>query len=66
MKSQTPETLQSVFFKSNTLFVLLALQIKYQGRANHDTKFLTINFRNKYFHNSVDWSGLYLQVYIPS
>ena len=39
MKSQTPETLQSVFFKSNTLFVLLALQIKYQGQANHDTTF---------------------------
>ena len=29
-------------------------------------KLLTINFRNKYFHNSVDWSVLYLQVYIPS
>ena len=27
---------------------------------------LTINFKYKYFHNSVDWSGLYLQVYIPS
>ena len=27
---------------------------------------LTINFRNKYFYNSVDWSQLYLQVYIPS
>ena len=27
---------------------------------------LTINFRNKYFHNSVDWSGLYLQVYVHS
>ena len=24
------------------------------------------NFKYKYFHNSVDWSGLYLQVYIPS
>ena len=29
-------------------------------------KVLAINFRNIYFHNSVDWSGLYLQVYIPS
>ena len=29
-------------------------------------KLLTINFRNKYFHNSVEWSGLYLPVYIPS
>ena len=30
---------QSVFFKRNTLFVLLTLQIKYQGQANHDTTF---------------------------
>ena len=29
-------------------------------------KLVTVNFRNKYFLNSVDWSGLYLQVYIPS
>ena len=29
-------------------------------------KFLPINFKNKYFHNSVDWSRLYPQVYIPS
>ena len=27
---------------------------------------LTINFKYEYFHNSVDWSGLCLQVYIPS
>ena len=38
MKSPTPET-QSVFFKSNTLFVLLTLQIIYQGQANHNTTF---------------------------
>ena len=31
--------MQSVFFKSNTLFVLLTLQIKYRGQANHDTTF---------------------------
>ena len=43
--------MQSVFFKSNTLFVLLTLQIKYQGQANHD----------KYFHNSVDCSGYILK-----
>ena len=29
-------------------------------------KLLIIHFRNKYFHNCVDWSGFYLQVYIPS
>ena len=27
---------------------------------------LTINFKCKYFHNSVDWSGLHLQVYFLS
>ena len=27
---------------------------------------LTINFKYKYLHNTVNWSGLYLQVYIPS
>ena len=27
---------------------------------------LTINFEYKYFHNSVDWSGLYLQEHILS
>ena len=32
-------SVQSVFFKSNTLFVLLTLQIKYQGQANHGTTF---------------------------
>ena len=31
--------MQSVFFKSNTLFVLLTLQIKYQGQAYHDPTF---------------------------
>ena len=40
MKSPTPgHSVQSVFFKSNTQFVLLNLQIKYQGQANHDTTF---------------------------
>ena len=33
------ETQCSVFFKSNTLFLLLTLQIKYQGQANHNTNF---------------------------
>ena len=31
--------MESVFFKSNALFLLLTLQIKYQGQANHDTTF---------------------------
>ena len=33
--------LYPVFFKSNTLFVLLTFQIKYEGQANHDTTFET-------------------------
>ena len=63
-----PLCAECIFFKSNTLFLLLTLQVKYQGQANHDKTFenSSINFRNKHFHNSVDWSGLYLQVYIPS
>ena len=28
--------------------------------------FLTINLKNKSFHNFLDWSGLYLQVCISS
>ena len=40
MKSPTPETLcAECIFQSNALFVLLTLQIKYQGQANHDTTF---------------------------
>ena len=31
--------MERVIFKCNTLFVLLALQIKYQGRVDHDTTF---------------------------
>ena len=59
--------MQRVFFKCNALFVLLTLQIICQGQAEltQPSTFLTINFKNKYFQNSVDWSGLYLQVYIP-
>ena len=60
------DTVCRVYFSKAiyTLFVLLTLQIKYQGQANHNTSFenSAINFRNKYFHNSVDWSALYLQV----
>ena len=48
------------------LFVLLTLQIIRLSCTWHNLwNLLTINFKNKYFHNSVDWSGLYLQLYIP-
>ena len=36
MKYPTPER---VFFKCSALFVLLTLQIKYQGQTDHDTTF---------------------------
>ena len=49
--------MQRMFFKCNLLFVLLTLQI-YQGQAVYEKTF------NGSFHNSVDWSGLYLQIYI--
>ena len=53
---------QRLFFSCNPLFVLLTLQIICQVQAEHDTTFVKF----KYFHNSVDWSELNLQVYIPS
>ena len=38
MKPLTSETqCAEGIFKCNALFVLLTLQIKYQGQANHDT-----------------------------
>ena len=40
MKSVTPEVQYvEVSFQSNTLFVLLTLQVIYQGQAEHDTTF---------------------------
>ena len=40
MKSQPlRDSVQRVFFKCNNLFVLLTLQTKYQGQAEHDTTF---------------------------
>ena len=71
MKPATPETqcVECIFQKPiryfNTLFVLLTLQIKYQGQANHDTTFENSQQLTSGI-NSVDWSGLYLQVYISS
>ena len=71
MKSQTPDVFcaEGVFLMQSTPY-LLPLQIICQGQTEHDTTFERffnyINFKYKYFHNSVDCSGLYLQVYIPS
>ena len=53
--------MQSVFFKCNPIFMLLTLQIIYQGWTWQKLwNLLITNFKNKSFHNSVDWSGLYL------
>ena len=70
MKSPAPETQcgEDIFFKFSTLFVLLTLQIKYQDQAEPKTTFENCEQLTSgiYFHNSVDWSGLYLHVYIRS
>ena len=58
-------SVQRELFKCKTVFVPLTLQRIFQGETEHDTvfrKLLTINFKNSYFHNSVDQSGLYLQM----
>ena len=40
MKSSTPETqCAECICQKHTIFVLLTLQIKFQGQANHDTTF---------------------------
>ena len=70
MKSPTPETqcAEGIF---QTQYLVCALNFINKISRSSWTwqnlwKLLTIHFRNIYFHNSVDWSGLYLQVYIPS
>ena len=69
--------MQGVFFKFSTLFVVLTFQIIYQyslaGKGQHKEKWtwydiwnlLAVNVKDKPFHSSIDWSGLYLQVFIP-
>ena len=57
-----------MFFKSNSLFLVLTFQI-YQypksgstwGKTEHDNlwSLITINLKNKSFHNSVEWWGLF-------
>ena len=57
----------------NPLFVLLTFQIIYQGQDQHEGNWtwhdlwnllITIKLSDKSFHNSIDLSGLYVQVYI--
>ena len=70
MKSPTPETqcAECIFQKQyHICAVNFTNKISRSSKPWHNLwKLLTINFRDKYFHNSVDWSGFYLQVYIPS
>ena len=59
--------MQRVFLNYSTCAVNFINKIWRSSWTWHDLwKLLTINFRNIYFHNFVDWSGLYLQVYIPT
>ena len=65
---------QRMFFKFSPQFVLLTLHMStilsriYQGSWSlHNLwNLLTINLKIISFYNSLDWSGLYLQVHIPS
>ena len=38
--------------------------IKRQGQLQELCNLLTINLKDKSYHNSIDWSQLYFQVYI--
>ena len=70
MKSPTPKTqcAEGIFQMQYPICVVnFTNKISRSSWPLHNLwKLLTINFRNKYFHNSVDWSGLCIQVYIPS
>ena len=60
---------QRMFFKFNQLFVVLTFQKIHQLSGDWTwrvlLKLIRINFKNKSLHNSIDWSGLYLQISIP-
>ena len=69
MKSPTPETqcAEGIFKMQYPCAVIFISKISGPSwTLNNLWTLLKINFRNIYSHNSVDWSGLYLQVYIPS
>ena len=67
MKSQAPEAqcAEDVF---QMQYLICAINFtnnisKLASTWRNLWKLLAINFNNKYFHNFVDWSGVYLQVY---
>ena len=69
MKSQTPEA-EGVFLSHLSLIFTVSFTNN-MSKPDWTWKnlwnfLLTINSNHKYFNNSVDLSGLYLQVYIPS
>ena len=69
MKSPTPEAqCAEGTFQIQCPICAVIFTNKISRSIDHDTTFenLTINFRNNYFHNFIDWSGHYLPVYIPS
>ena len=60
--------MQILLFKFNPLFPVLNFQLIYQYSKQHDTTFeisQPLNLKDESFHNSIEWSGLYLQVNIP-
>ena len=70
MKSPSPEAqcAENVFRMQYPLCAIsFTNNISRSGWTRHKLwKLLTIYFKNKYCHNSVDWSGHYLQVHIFS
>ena len=69
MKSPIPEAWsgEGVFLMQSPICTVNFTNMSRSGWTWYNLwNLLTINFKNKYFHNSVDWSGLRLQVYIPS
>ena len=67
MKSPTPETQCAVDIyqmQYSICAVNFTNKISRSSWTWHNLwKLLTINFRNKYFHNSVDWSGLNIFIF---
>ena len=72
MKFPTPEAqCAEIVFQISPLFVQLTFPIIFQGQHERNWTWcdlwnlLTINFKDKFFHNYIDWARLDLQVYIP-
>ena len=69
MKSPTLEVYEQEFFQIQAPICAVSFpsNISVSGRSWHNLwNLLTIKLKNKSFHNSIDLSGLYLKMYIPS